>query len=295
MKTFLKLFFFLAVIGGVASGALAQKQLAGEISGNYQAGEYRISGDVVVLPRTTLSFAPGSVLRFENYTGITVQGRFVCKGTPQQPVVFTSAHDVPHTRTMPEAYDWNGIKVTFEADTVSLEHCTIAYSTFGLNIESNATQVSIKNVAFIHSGSASLTRGKKTIPVQETTPVSFTWPEITVVAAEAGGQTYSGKQADTQKVASLGPISVDKTYKYSHGRKVRRITFGALTAGSGAIGALFQLKAASLYDDYMADRSYDFDSHDADWQAVRNAEKTRNGFYLLAGIFAAAFTISIPF
>ncbi len=299
MKTFLRLFFPLVLIGGVTNGALAQKQLTGEISGNYQAGEYLISGDVVVIPKTTLSFAPGSVLRFENYAGITVQGRFVCNGTPQQPVVFTSAHDVPHTKTMPDAYDWNGIKVTFEADSISLEHCTIAYSTFGLNIESNATQVSLKNIAFIHNGSASLTRGKKLIPVQETTPVSFNWPEMTTVTAEAGGQgerlADSGKQEGKHTEPSLSPVGADKAYKYSHGRRVRRITFGVLAAGSGVAGAVFQLRAASRYDDYKADRSYDFASHDADWQSVRNAEKMRNVFYVFAGVCAAAFSISIPF
>jgi hypothetical protein len=295
MKTFLPLFFSLVLIGGVAGSALAQKQLTGEISGNYQAGEYRISGDLVVLPRTTLSFAPGSVLRFENYTGITVQGRFVCKGTPQQPVVFTSARDVPHTGTMPEAYDWNGIKITFEADTVSLEHCTIAYSTFGLNIESNATQVSLKNISIIHSGSASLTRGKKLIPVQETTPVSFTWPEITVVAAETGGLVFSGKQADTQKAASPGPIGADKTDKSRHNRRFRRMTFGLCTVGCGAIGAIFQMRSNSLYDKYKADNSYDTAKHDAEWQSVRNAEKMRNIFYALAGVSATAFAITITF
>jgi hypothetical protein len=296
MKTFLRLFFSLVVIGGAASGALAQKQLTGEISGNYQAGEYLVSGDVVVLPRTTLSFAPGSVLRFENYAGITVQGRFVCNGTPQHPVIFTSAHDVPHTTTMPEAYDWNGIKVTFEAESVSLEHCTIAYSTFGLTVESNATQVSLKNISIIHSGSASLTRGKKMMPVQETTPVSFNWPEMTTVTAEAGATlSLNGKEAGTQKEASLGTISADKTYKYRHGRRVRRMTFSLLTAGTGAIGALFQLRSNNLYDDYKADKSYNTAQHDAEWQSVRNAEKTRNIFYILAGVSATAFAISIPF
>ncbi|MGA2508090.1 MAG: hypothetical protein ABSF80_11520 [Chitinispirillaceae bacterium] len=300
MKIFLRLFFSLVLIGGVTNGALAQKQLTGEISGNYQAGEYLISGDIVVLPKTTLSFAPGSVLRFMNYTGIMVQGRFVCNGTPQQPVVFTSVHDVPHTKTMPDAYDWNGIKVTYEAESISLEHCTIAYSTFGLNIESNTTQVSLKNIAFIHNGSASLTRAKKLILVQETTPVSFNWPEMTTVTTEAddgqrGPLAYSGKQADTHKEASPGSIGTDKTDKYRHGRYLRRITFGLLTAGSGAIGVLFQVRSNTLYDDYKADNNYNTAKHDAEWQSVRNAEKMRNIFYTLAGLSAAAFAISIKF
>jgi hypothetical protein len=299
MKTFFKLLVSCVIIGGVYRGAAAQVPLTGEISGNYQAGQYLVSGDVVVLPKTTLSFAPGSVVRLAEYAGITVQGRLVCNGTPQQPIVFTSANDMPHARTLPEAFDWNGIKVSFEAEGVSLEHCTIAYSTFGLNIESNATQVSIKNVTFMHNGTASLTRGKKMIPVQETAPTSFAWPEMTAPAAEAGVQgnrlADSGRPGGKLPEPSLGPVSADEPYKYRHGRQVRRITFGVLAAGSGAAGILFQIRSAKLYNDYKADRSYDIAQHDEDWQSVTNAEKKRNVFYALAGVFAAAFAISIPF
>ncbi|MBN1128622.1 MAG: hypothetical protein JXA71_06530 [Chitinispirillaceae bacterium] len=296
MKKLVKLSCCLVSIVGVC---MAQEKLNGDISGNYKAGEYLIAEDVVVPSKTTLSFAPGSVLRFGNYAGITVYGKIVCNGTPQKPIVFTSANDVPHAKTLPEAFDWNGIKVSFEAEGVSFEHCTIAYSTFGLNIESNATPVSIKNITFIHNGTVSLTRGKKMIPVQETAPISFMWPEKTTTTAEAGGQ--GGRLADgvgdegVNTKASPAPVSADKADKYRHGRRVRRITFGAVAAGCGVAGVLFQLRSANLYNDYMADHSYDVARHDADWQAVTKAEKTRNLFYALAGASAAAFTISIPF
>jgi len=300
MKTFSRLFFSLVFACSVCSGAMAQKQLAGEISGNFQAGDYLISGDVVVLPKTTLSFAPGSMLRFESYAGIIVQGRFVCNGTSQKPIVFTSASDVPRTKTVPEAFDWNGIKVSFEAESVSFEHCTIAYSTFGLNIESNATPVSIKNVAFIHNGSSSLTRGKKNMPVQETMPISFNWPETAAIAEDAGAQGGSladsgGRGEGMQTKPSLGQVSPGKAKKHGQGQRVRRIAFGSLAAGCGVAGVLFQRRSANLYNDYMADHSYVAAEHDADWKSVTNAEKTRNVFYTLAGVCAAAFAVSIPF
>jgi hypothetical protein len=299
MRTSLKLLFTSVIIGGVCGGVSAQVSLAGEVSGSYQAGEYFISGDVVVLHGTTLSFAPGSVVRFAEYTGITVHGSLVCKGTPQRPIIFTSANDKPHTRTLPEAFDWNGIKVSFEAEGVSLEYCTFAYSTFGLNIESNATPVSMKSVSFIHSGTVSLTRGKKMVPVQETAPISFVWPETAALTADADGQgkllDESGGHEGKPAEPSLGPVGTGGPYKYRRGRLVRRITFGILAAGSGIAGVLFDHQANSLYNDYKDDRTYDVAKHDADWQAVEDAEKTRNVFYMIAGVCAAAFTISIPF
>jgi hypothetical protein len=281
----------------LAGACLAQEKLTGEISGNYKAGEYLVSGDVAVPAKTTLSFAPGSVLRFENYAGIEVHGRFVCNGTPQKPVVFTSARDVPRAKTLPEAFDWNGIKVSFDAEGISLEHATIAYSTFGLNVESNTTPVSIKNVTFIHNGSSSLTRGKKMVPVQETAPSSFSWPETAAAAAGGGGQGVSpadsGSSGGTQTKPSLGTVSTDKADR--HYQRIRRLTFGGVAAGCWIAGVLFQLQSNNLYKDYKDNRSYDIAQHEKEWDMVRKAEGTRTLYYVLAGISAAGFIISIPF
>jgi hypothetical protein len=180
MRTVFALLALTVIVGGSYRSAFAQQYLTGELSGNYPAGEYSISGNVHVLPKKTLSFAAGSVLRFENFTGIVVRGELVCKGTAAQPVIFTSYRDVPGTKTPPEAFDWNGIKVTAEASAVSLENCTIAYSTFGLDIELNKTPASIKNVTFRLNGTASLTREKRMMQMQENTPLSFAWPEAAV-------------------------------------------------------------------------------------------------------------------
>jgi hypothetical protein len=297
MNLFLKLFFPLVFIGGVYSGAVAQVHLTGAISGNYPADQYLISGDIAVPRGMTLSFAPGSVLRFGEYNGIEVHGRFVCKGTPQQPIIFTSANDVSRAATLPEAFDWNGIKVAPEAAGISLEQCTIAYSTFGLNVESNATPVLLKNVAFLHNGSASLTREKKMIPVQETSLITLHWPETGVTAVEAGGQGEPGEPKAEVKPAKalLDSVGADKTKSRRHGRQLRRIAFGAAAAGSGIVGILFQAASNTRYRDYKADHSYDAAQHDREWQSVRNAEKMRNVFYTLAGACTAAFVISIPF
>jgi hypothetical protein len=178
MKHLLPSLAFIMLAGGPLTGAHAQKFLTGELSGDYPAAEYSISGNVYVLPKATLSFAAGSVLRFESFTGILVRGALVCKGTPEQPVTFTSSRDVKGAGTAAEAFDWNGIKVTAEAVEITLEHCTIAYSTYGLTVESSVTPVSLKEIMFHHNGSASLTWERKMLPVTENAPLSFIWPEL---------------------------------------------------------------------------------------------------------------------
>ncbi len=221
MNNYLSSLFLIAV--AACGSAFAQKYLTGELSGSYPAGEYSISGNVHVLPKTTLSFAPGSILRFENFTGIVVRGELVCRGTPQQPVVFTSSRDIPGAKTMPEAFDWNGIKVTPEAKGIRLEYCAVAYSTFGLSIESGSTPVSIRGAVFHHNGSASLTREKKMFAVKENLPVSFTWPEPPAAAPQ------------TENTAAAEPV------KKTSAVKTWKNTFGIAGAGIGIAGAALWL------------------------------------------------------
>ena len=207
MKRILLSLLFTAFAGCPLSGAPAQKVLTGDVSGDHPAGEYIVSGNVCVLPKTTLSFAAGSILRFDNFTGIVVRGALVCKGTPERPIVFTSANDVSNTGTAPEAFDWNGIKVTPGAAGITLEQCLITYSTFGLNIESDAVPVSLKNVTFHHNGSASFTCGKKTMPVTENIPVSLNRPETETTLTPAGKSIAkkAGKKTTGKDIAVPEP------------------------------------------------------------------------------------------
>jgi hypothetical protein len=217
MKRIVLSLLFIAFAGGPLISAHPQTVLTGKVSGDHPAAEYALRGDVRVLSGKTLSFAAGSILRFESFSGITVQGTLVCKGTPGQPVLFTSANDVPNTGTAPEAFDWNGIKVTpeataeassAEASGITLEQCVIAYSTFGLNIESTVTPVSLTNVTFHHNGSASFTCGKKMMPITENIPASFNRPEIETTLTPAGKSIAkkADKKTTGKNIAAPEPV-----------------------------------------------------------------------------------------
>ena len=195
MKRTVQTLLFFAFAGGLCINACAQKYLTGELSGKYPAGEYFVSGNIYVLPKTTLAFAAGSKLLFDNFTGIVVRGALVCKGTPGQPILFTSSiKDIPDAGTAAKPFDWNGIKVTAEASGITLEHCVVAYSTYGLNIESNITPVTITNVVLHDNGSASFSRGKKMMQVNENIPFSFNWPETATPAFDKNAVKEAGKK-----------------------------------------------------------------------------------------------------
>lgn len=226
----------LAASGGI-SAVHAQRYLTGELSGSYPSGEYIVTGNIHVLPKAKLSFEPGCLLRFESYTGIVVRGELICRGTAQKPVVFTSSRDVPSARTMPEAFDWIGIKVTSEAAGMTLENCVISYSSFGLNIESNATPVSLKEIKFSNNGSASLTREKKMMAVTDNRGISFVWPEMqagtpeSLLSTESDGAHTTVKTDDKQAAAKKNSV---KKAVAPPPAWVKPVRIG--TAGTAALG-----------------------------------------------------------
>lgn len=286
LKIVITLAVTLLALSGAVNAALAQKYLTGELSGNYPAGEYIVSGNIHVLPKTTLTLDPGCILRFENYTGIVVRGELICKGTSLKPIVFSSSRDVPSTRTMPEAFDWNGIKVTSESDGITLENCVISYSTFGMNIESNGTPVLIKEIKFNNNGSASLTREKRMMPVTENMGISFIWPEVqqAKVESDSAVSDTSPKVLPTKKTKKNEKIPAKKVQSKKEYAKPKgawiqpvRITFGSAAAVGGIMwlsgylqsGKYKNQRDGGVYiprtpDWYSADKNY------RNWGTIQN-------------------------
>jgi hypothetical protein len=83
-----------------------------------------VERDLVLDDDATLTLEPGAKLRFKTGTGLRVRhGRIVAKGTPDAPVVLTSASKTPSKG------DWKGI--VFEKDASSgtvFEHAVIEYA-----------------------------------------------------------------------------------------------------------------------------------------------------------------------
>ena len=282
----LSVFSFSAVFAAPsASGETpSPKKISGELSGKHPAAEYMVSGNAVVSRRKTATFEAGSVLRFEIFSGITVRGSLVCKGTPGRPVIFTSANDVKNADSSPEPFDWNGIKVSPEAGAVTLEQCVVAYSTFGIGIESGTTPVKLTNCTFHHNGTASFTREKKIMPVRENIPFSYSGlenrPVSPVVKAGAG---KNGGTPDEKRLTPPEPAW----------KKTGRISGAAAAIGGAALwltgffcaehcsGLITPNTPSGLAREYK-------DSWDR-WITVRNA-----GIGLF-GIGAAGFAVTFAF
>jgi hypothetical protein len=268
----------------------SERYITGELSGVYPADEYVITGNIYVLPRTTLRFDPGSTLRFENFTGMIVRGELICKGTILRPIRFTSSRDIPSSRIMPEAFDWNGIKVMPEAINICLEFCSITYSTAGLEIASNTTPVILNEVTFSHNGSASLTREREMITLEDNVPVSFRWP------LEQEKDNMTGRHEDDRVADKTKSVS---TVQKSHDSKPIELKKPVMYA-SGGLTFVCGLAAAASYGlAWYYDRKYDKAPPGSDFKSLkanRDHALLGSGIALaVASIGAVAFTVTYVF
>jgi parallel beta-helix repeat protein len=125
-------------------------------------GELMITGDVEIPPGVTLTIEPGTVIRFtaqqddqhspEEYSpddpeslhttmiSIIVLGTIEARGTPDDPITFTSERDVPGEM------DWQSILI--EGGTVILDNVVIEHSYFGLQLNTPSSKVTVRNSLF---------------------------------------------------------------------------------------------------------------------------------------------------
>ncbi|MBJ6724951.1 right-handed parallel beta-helix repeat-containing protein [Geomesophilobacter sediminis] len=111
-------------------------------------GELLVEGVVVVAPQTTLTVAPGAVIRFRRSNGklplIMVQGRLVVQGSHEQPVLFGS----PFVEPAPG--DWQGILLLGTDKKNTLEHCRIEGAEAALEVLFST--LTLKDVTAAKSG-----------------------------------------------------------------------------------------------------------------------------------------------
>lgn len=103
-------------------------------------GTVLVKGSLVVAPQATLRLEPGASLRFQRAGGsarnprLVVQGRLVCAGTPQKPVVITSVF------TEQQVADWGGVLLLSTEKKNLLDYCHIEGAEVG--VEAHHSQFS---------------------------------------------------------------------------------------------------------------------------------------------------------
>lgn len=110
-----------------------QGDLFGEVSGTIEAGEYRITQDIIIPEGETLTLEPGVILAFdgdglspETSPEITVFGSLIAAGTADQPIMFTVTEDKRNPSNAYEGF-WGGIQGQATAEAIVLQHAIVEY------------------------------------------------------------------------------------------------------------------------------------------------------------------------
>jgi hypothetical protein len=139
-----------------------QHDLCGTISSNTTIGpnyaaRYVITCSTTVASGATLTAQPGTIIKFDNATKLSVDGSLNAIGTTEKPITFTSINDNSVGGETgdgtPEPGEWPGIEVLGAQSSVDMQHVSIGYSFDGLRVEGSEAPVTfsddlVRNVAF---------------------------------------------------------------------------------------------------------------------------------------------------
>lgn len=157
--------------------ATAQTTLAGDVDGmtfGPSGNPYIVTGNITVSENKTTAIKAGCVFLFKPFTGITVNGSMTVSGTLDNPVIFTSENDTAYNHNaelLANPFDWNGILVSQQAQTVSFSNFVISYSVYGLKSQKKA--FTINNGVFKGNGQFNVTINDAILPVVDGMPYSF--------------------------------------------------------------------------------------------------------------------------
>lgn len=256
---------------------------SGEQDGFFESGQYVATGTITVKRGKTLSFAPGSIVRFRQYAGIVVEGTLKCAGSAYKPIVFTSINDRQKTTDpqykAPAPFDWNGIQVADSAASVFIENVRIAYSTYGLDIKSTSSKIRLKSVVFSENGRSGITIDEKQLGVIDNEQFSFVQPEPENAAVAV------------QSKSSSEPKEKIPARKKMTWRTPVRLSLGLVAVAGVAVG-IYENMQGNKFNDKKDPQMI---NADADWQKVKDAENLRNTCYGIAIAAACGFTITFFF
>jgi Cutinase len=221
------------------------------------ASVYVLTCSVTVPEGTTLTLAPGTVVKAGALYVLSVEGSLDAVGTTNEPVTFTSVDDNSVGGSTgsgePAPGDWNGITVLGNSSThpvVSLDYADIAYAVVGVSAEVSTVAITNSRIKDV-SAVGIYVNAPEGIPTIMGNAVSDTGTAIRINQASldmskltGNSGSGSGRQAvlldnDTVAVSSALPWS---------GNLVPVISEGTLTVAPGvklSLGPGAAVKAAS--------------------------------------------------
>jgi hypothetical protein len=158
------------LIFGIALSAFSQTFLSGEIKGAFPRDNYIVSSDLSVKFGDTLFIAAGSELRFKPNTGLMVRGVFIASGTPQDPIIMTSAQEQSAKTSGVDSQAinvWKGIDFSASKVMSQLSYCLICFCDTALVIKNSFQKVDFDHVVFHKNKSVNILWAGKPVETED--------------------------------------------------------------------------------------------------------------------------------
>ncbi|MDR2693689.1 MAG: hypothetical protein LBB74_05690 [Chitinispirillales bacterium] len=200
----------LALIVLSTAGLFAAERLplSGDVVGGLDVGEYLVKTVLTVPAGDTLRVGAGTVMYFEQLTGIDVRGVLTLQGALGLPVVMTSCGDTTGAAEAPRAFDWNGVR-TFGADAaLRMRHAVVGNSVYGVNIGDTLSSVELREVVFKNNGYASVVRAGEIVPIATDGPVSAAWNADTLSADKFVKPAKKKRKVNVKFIVNASALTV---------------------------------------------------------------------------------------
>jgi hypothetical protein len=149
-KFFLKILILLALLIGTfviksyaASETLISIDITGDTHWKHERSPYVVDGYITVKKDAILKIGEGVIIKFKQYSTLTIDGVLQAEGTVSNPIIFTSH------KTDPSPYDYWGIFIN-GTSTKFISHINIDNSAQGLKIRDS--NLNISNINISNSG-----------------------------------------------------------------------------------------------------------------------------------------------
>jgi hypothetical protein len=190
---------------------------------------YLIVNDIVVPSGTKCIIDKGVVFLFRPFTGLIVNGRLTVNGTPDQPVIFTSANNFLYNTNSiqpPQPFDWNGIIIASESYGSTFNHIVVSYSVYG--IAAKTPNLSIEKGTFVNNGQFDLTIKDRIQNVKNNAPFSY-YSELLQTTPSAE------RPPDGRMIKSVPPVQKQENRSLNKRNFLRYGLLGAGVLGTAGV------------------------------------------------------------
>ncbi len=209
----------------------AETTLTGDIGGmllDKEGSPYIIEGDATVQAGEEVIVKAGVIILFNSFAGINVYGDFYVEGTEDEPVLFTSINDAagnPASESLPQAFDWNGIKVDRRAGEVKIRNFKVMFSVFG--IKSATENIILMNGVFKDNGQFHFTINDEIQMVEER--IYYTYGVKKEEEPEAGIYTVTAPVSGEPQLSPEDTLFIERKKR----KKVAAWSVMGVAAASG--------------------------------------------------------------